>query len=111
LETQLEAKELEVKYANSRARKAEEGRRRLKDMGEKFWQEEWGSMREFLGAFSEEWDVAEIERRLVSEYGGLFLGGGDIVGVPTPASSISSPTTPVRGASSEFEGEQRREEA
>lgn len=92
---------MEAEYANSRARKAEEGRRRLKDMGERFWREEWSKMRDYMKVFSGEGPVTEIERALESEYGGLFVEGWDGVNLHTPTSSIPSLPTPVRGESPE----------
>jgi hypothetical protein len=77
LEVQLDAKTVEVEEAQQRAQDAEEKEARIKELGRKFWLEEWRGMKEYLGLIRDESgdvarDLGEIEERILREYRELF---------------------------------------
>lgn len=50
----------------------EEECQRLRELGTRFWEEEWCWIRDFMMIISDEKCVEEIEDRILVEYGELF---------------------------------------
>jgi hypothetical protein len=82
LQGQLNAKANEAEEAYRRAQKAEAHATYMAEMAQKFWQEEWSGMKEYVafyncgGEGSE--DLRVIEQRLLKEYHVLFGARGEV---------------------------------
>jgi len=75
LKSQLVSKIQDLERSEQQRKKVEQREQRLKELGEKFWQEEWRAMKEYVGFWNgaeKQKDIEEVEERVSIEYQELF---------------------------------------